>query len=86
MKSHATKDFWLLYQNLPPRIRKLAVKQYRLWIDDQQHPSVRFKKVGGSYWSARITNDYRALGTVVDDTVVWFWIGTHAQYDRLLKG
>ena len=86
MRSHASKQFWQLYRKLPPRIRRLALKQYRLWVADHRHPSLQFKRVGGGYWSARITNDYRALGTVVGDTVVWFWVGTHAEYDRLLKG
>jgi hypothetical protein len=28
---------------------------------------------------------YRALGVEVDENVLWFWIGTHAEYDRMLK-
>jgi len=61
----------------------LAVKQYRLWLRNPHHPSVRFKKVG-IYWSARITDDYRALGIAEGNTIVWFFIGPHAEYDRFL--
>jgi len=45
---------------------------------------VNFKKIG-RYWSARVTNDYRALGVMTGDTVIWFWIGSHADYDRIIK-
>lgn len=70
---------------LPDNIRDLAVKQYRLWIQNPRHPSIQFKKVS-DYWSARITDDYRALGIMDGDTVVWFWIGRHDEYERLLGG
>lgn len=84
MKSKATQSFWKGYLRLPPSVRKIAVKQYALWLDDHGHPSVRFKKVGG-YWSARVTSDYRAVGVMDGDTVVWFFIGTHEEYERLLS-
>jgi len=35
-------------------------------------------------YSVRISLDYRALGVRDGDTVVWFWIGSHADHDRLL--
>jgi hypothetical protein len=35
-------------------------------------------------YSARVTLGYRALGLMEDEEVTWFWIGTHAEYDRLL--
>lgn len=84
MKSRAVVSFWAGYDRLPDEVRKIADKQYRLWLDNPSHPSVQFKKVG-SYWSARITNDYRTVGVKDEDTVVWFWIGTHTEYDKLLK-
>jgi hypothetical protein len=84
MKSRVTAKFWTGYNNLPPEIQELAIKQYRLWSTDPNHRSVRFKKVG-DYWSARVTDDYRALGIMADDEVVWFFIGRHAVYDRKIK-
>jgi len=39
----------------------------------------------GRYWSARVGLDYRALATPVDDGFLWFWIGTHGEYDRLIR-
>lgn len=85
MKSHATNRYWSLYRGLPSEIRRATLKQYRLWLQNPRHPSIHFKKIG-SFWSARITDDYRALGIMKDDTVIWFWIGTHGDYEQLLKG
>jgi len=69
---------------LPPEIRKLAQKNFRLWLRDPRHPSLHFKKVG-KYWSARVGDDYRALAMVKGDVAEWFLICSHAEYDRLLK-
>jgi len=32
-----------------------------------------------------VTFGYRALGLLEDEEITWFWIGTHAEYDRLLE-
>jgi hypothetical protein len=84
MKSRAARKFWSAFEALPPEVQKTALKQYRLWLSDSRHPSVQFKKVG-RFWSARITDEYRSLGVMEGDTVIWFWIGTHSEYERLLK-
>ena len=95
MKSRAVSSFWIGYRRLPAEVQTAAKKQYRLWLSDPHHPSLRFKKVG-SDWSARITGDYRSVGVMAmngrgerkfimdGDTVIWYFIGTHAEYDRLL--
>lgn len=83
MESKAVASFWEGYGRLPKKIQRAARKQYRLWLDDPSHPSIRFKKVG-DFWSARVTGSYRAVGIMDGDTVVWFFIGTHSEYDRLL--
>ena len=75
--------FWAAYQQLPPTIRSLADKQYALLKENPQHPSLRFKKVG-RFWSVRLGLTHRALAEPVDDGLVWFWIGSHADYDRLI--
>jgi hypothetical protein len=84
MKSSASSKFWKAYKELPIDIQRLAVKQYRLWSQDSGHPSLQFKKVH-SFWSCRVTDSYRALAVVDGDTAVWFWIGTHTEYDRILR-
>ena len=48
-------------------------------------PSLRFKRVHAALpiYSARVGIGYRALAIVDGDTAIWFWVGTHAEYDRL---
>ena len=84
MKHRASSRFWQLYGKLPTDIQQLADKNYDLWLQDPGHPSLHFKKVG-QFWSARVGIHYRTLGVQVEDTLVWFWIGTHATYDQLVK-
>jgi hypothetical protein len=84
MKSSATSRFWKAYAALPAGIQKTARKQYLLWRTDPRHGSLQFKKVG-PFWPVRITDDYRALALLEDGTYYWFWTGTHAEYDRLLR-
>ena len=84
MRSKAVKSFWDSYNRLPPQIQRLADKQHRLWLENPRHPSLHFKKVG-DYWSARVNDDYRSVGILDRDTVIWFFIGTHAEYEALLK-
>ncbi len=86
MKSRATPRFWAAYRTLPPETRKLAKKNYRLFDDDPQHPSLRFKKIHGTdtVHSVRVGYGYRAVGLLEGDEITWIWIGSHAEYDRLL--
>ncbi|MFY7787347.1 MAG: hypothetical protein ACOVQA_05680 [Thermoflexibacteraceae bacterium] len=49
------------------------------------NPSVQFKKIRGSIYSARITDSYRAVGVLDNGEIVWFFIGTHTEYDKLLS-
>jgi hypothetical protein len=83
MKSSTTRSFRSRLAALSPEIRRLAVKNFRLWLHDPKHPSVHFKKVG-RFWSARIGTDFRALAVVNGERVEWFWIGPHSEYERLL--
>lgn len=86
MKSRATKRFWQLYRELPQHIQKLAVKNYELWRDNPNHPSLDFKKLRGSdnRFSVRVGDHYRALAESSGGGVTWVWIGTHEAYNKLL--
>jgi hypothetical protein len=84
MRHFASPDFWAAYRNLPEAVRNLADKNFAQLKSDPRHPSLHFKKIG-KLWSARVGLHYRALATEVDDDLVWFWIGSHAEYDRLTK-
>lgn len=61
--------------------------RYRLWSIDPDHPSLRFKNVHATrpIYAVRIDLDWRAVGVLNGDTVVWFWIGPHAEYEKLLR-
>ena len=85
MKSLTTPDFWNLYAKLPLNIKKQARKAYRLWQENQSHPSLHFKKIGKNLWSARITQNYRALALKKGDDYYWVWIGTHDEYELILN-
>ncbi len=86
MRSRATPRFWAAYRELPPEIRDLARKAFRLFLENPRHPSLHFKKLHNRdpIYSARVTLGYRALGLLEDEDITWFWIGSHAEYDRLL--
>jgi hypothetical protein len=83
LKHFATPRFWACYRALPAAVQKLADEKYALLKSDPQHPSLHFKKIG-RIWSARVGLHYRVLGADSSAGVVWFWIGTHAEYDRLI--
>jgi hypothetical protein len=79
----ATPEFWECYHRLPAAIRELADKCFNLMKEDPRHPSLLLKKVG-RYYAARVGLHYRALAVEAPDGVLWFWIGSHAEYDRMI--
>ena len=87
MISKTTASFRDAIAKLPKDIRRRAKDAYKLFDDDPNHPSLRFKKVHAreSVYSARISLDYRALGVLDGDVIVWFWVGSHAEYEKLLQ-
>jgi hypothetical protein len=84
MKSATLPSFWAKYQPLSNPVREAARKAYRLWADNPLRPSLHFKCINSEegIWSVRVTRSYRALGVLEDDTVTWFWIGSHDDYER----
>jgi hypothetical protein len=80
---HAAPDFWSLYRALPANIQTLADRAFALLKADPHHPSLDFKKAD-RFWSVRVGLHYRALGVAMGDGILWFWIGSHAEYDRLV--
>lgn len=83
MIHHTSSSFWRCYDALPQDIQDKADAHFDLLKENPRHPSLHFKKIG-KYWSVRASDDYRALGSEIEDGIVWFWIGTHAEYDRLV--
>ena len=83
MKHFASTQFWKCYRQLPPAVRALADKNFQLLKVDPKHPSLHLKQIG-RLWSVRVGAHYRALGVDKTEGIVWFWIGSHADYDKLL--
>ncbi|WP_442947459.1 ParE family toxin-like protein [Nostoc sp.] len=84
MKSVVLPSFWSEYRQLNSEIRQSARKAYWLWAENPFHPSLHFKCINTQedIWSVRVTRGYRALGVLEEDTVTWFWIGSHDNYER----
>ena len=86
MTSRTSSDFRRDLARLPAAVRRQVRDAYRLFRDNPQHPSLKFKKLPPheDLWSVRISNDYRAIGRYRGDVLVWFFVGSHADYDKLV--
>lgn len=86
MNSRATKQFWAEYYKLPKHVQRQAIEAYRIFEANSRHPGLHFKQVISEppTYSVRVGIGYRALGVVDEDTIVWFWLGPHAEYDKIL--
>ena len=82
-----TFAFWANFDRLPSRVQSSARRNYKLLVDDPRHPSLHFKPVRGreNLWSVRIGIHYRALAERRPYGYLWFWIGSHAEYDGILR-
>ena len=87
MISKTTRRFRQSLDRLPKKVLRQAMEAYRLFSRDPNHPSLRFKKIHTfqPIYSVRINIDYRAVGTLTGEEIVWFWIGSHSEYDKLLQ-
>jgi mRNA-degrading endonuclease RelE of RelBE toxin-antitoxin system len=88
MKSSINEDFRKAFARLPKQIQQQARQAYQKFQASPEHPGLYFKKIRASrgIYAIRITKGYRALGVLKDDEITWFWIGSHADYDQMLKG
>jgi hypothetical protein len=85
MNSSTTPRFWRHYHALPPEIQRLADKNFKLFKANPRHPSLRFERKKPDLWSVRVGGGHRALARQLDDNLIWFWIGSHDEYERLLQ-
>jgi len=84
MKSATLPSFWEQYRKLGRTTKQKVKKAYLLWINDPFHPSLRFKCINQdvNIWAVRLSLGYRAIGILDGDTVTWFWIGNHDDYEH----
>ena len=87
MKSITVKRFWKCYKSLPPEVRKQAKGAFGLFSENPYSSSLHFKRIHSTrpIFSVRINIDYRAVGILEDNEITWFWIGSHADYETLIK-
>lgn len=87
MKSRTTERFRTAFDRLPGNVQERARASYRLFAEDPYHPSLRFKQVHATrpIFSVRVGLAYRALGVRAGEEMLWFWIGSHAEYDQLVS-
>jgi hypothetical protein len=85
--SSVTKEFRKRLDRLAIPVREQAGRAYALWRSDPFHPSLQFKQVSLRWpiYSVCVGIGYRALGLRETDHLTWFWVGSHAEYDELLK-
>ena len=85
MKSTGSREFWQSYHKLPFDIRQMARAAYRKFVANPAHPSLSLERLRSNpkLWSVRVTRDYRAVAIRLEnDTWIWIWIGSHADFDR----
>jgi hypothetical protein len=80
----ATDRFWHCFNKLPEPIQKLSHRVFSLLKTNPSHPSLHFKKVG-KFWSVRIGMNFRALAIKQEEDFIWVWIGTHDEYEKMIK-
>lgn len=87
MKSEVTAKFRALFAAAPGPVQLKIREAYRLWAENPRHPSLRFKKVHDTLpvYSVRVDLDWCAVGVLREDTMIWFWVGSHDEYERLIK-
>jgi len=83
----ASSSFWKAFERLPSDVKDKAKEAHRLWTQDPQHPSLQFKKVHGrlNIYSVRLGLGWRAVCVKEDDVFIWFWIGSHSEYEKVLS-
>jgi hypothetical protein len=87
VNSRTRPSFWRAYAGLSEINRRAALRAYALFAENPNHPSLRFKKLGGydHVWSVRVNEQYGAIGERQGDTITWIWIGTHNEFDKLFS-
>ena len=86
MRSRINERFRKTFEALPEEIQRKAREAYARWHENPSHPALQYKKIHQSQpiYSVRVALGWRAIGLVQDDEMIWFWIGSHSEYDKLI--
>ncbi len=89
MNSHITAEFRELFNKLPERVKKTSKRNFKIWKENPDHPGIQFKKIDPNQpiFSVRVGIGWRAVGVIEKEsnTIIWFWIGSHADYEKLIR-
>ncbi|MBV6478943.1 MAG: hypothetical protein HGGPFJEG_01700 [Ignavibacteria bacterium] len=87
MESRTTERFRKCFQNLPKKIKNQARAVFKVWETKPDQKSLKFKKIHSkeNIYSIRIGLNWRAVGVKNDEQMIWFWIGSHSDYNNLIK-
>ena len=88
-RNRTTRQFREQLAALPPHILELARQACILFDQDPSHRSLRHHELKdvkkGSHeegsFSVSITMQYRAIYVVRGGINIWYWVGTHADYE-----
>ena len=82
-----TSKFRKAFEKLPAEIQQRARQAYTIWKENPNHPSLHFKQIHETQpiFSVRVGLSYRAIGIKEKDVMVWFWIGSHEEYNNLIR-
>ncbi len=79
-----TTGFWKCFEQLLEPVQRISKEKFDLLKVDPRHPSLHFKKVG-KLWSVRVGLNHRALAVEDGKDFIWVWIGTHDDYERMIR-
>jgi len=87
VNSYLSEDFIKFFGKLPKKVQERAKNSYRKWKENPSHPGIQFKKVHPikPVYSVRVSLGWRALGYKEGDKMLWFWIGSHESYNKLVS-
>jgi hypothetical protein len=87
MISHTTNRFRKALSQLPKPIQYKVREAFEIWKRNPYYESLRFKQVHANrpIYSVRIGLGWRAVGLLEGDRMIWLWVGSHADYDKLIS-
>jgi mRNA-degrading endonuclease RelE of RelBE toxin-antitoxin system len=87
VKSVTSTRFRKAFEKLPKEIQQRAKQAYLIWKDNPHHPGLNYKQIHETQpiFSVRVSLSYRAIGIKEEDVMIWFWIGSHEDYNNLIK-
>jgi len=86
VNSYLDEGFIKCFKKLPERIQNRARQVYQQWKENPFDPRLQFKQVHASkpIYSVRVHIGWRALGLRKNNAVLWFWVGSHEDYNKII--